>query len=99
MWYAIISEDVDNSAPLRAKARPDHIKRAQQLVDEGRLLVGGPHPAIDSEEPGEAGFTGSLIIADFESLEDARAWAESDPYALAGLFAKVRIEEWKKVIG
>ena len=98
MWYAIISEDVENSGPLRAKARPDHLQRAQQLVDEGRMLVGGPHPAIDSEDPGEAGFTGSLIIAEFDSLEAAKAWAEDDPYVHAGVYKSFVVKPFKVVL-
>lgn len=98
MWYAIISEDVENSGPLRAKARPDHIKRAKELADEGRILVAGPHPAIDSEEPGEAGFTGSLIVADFPSLEDARKWADDDPYVRGGVYRRFIVKPFKVVL-
>ena len=78
MWYMISSQDNENSLPARLAARSEHLNRLQQLSDEGRLLVAGPHPAIDNENPGEAGFTGSLVIADFASLEDAQAWADVD---------------------
>lgn len=98
MWYAIISEDVDGSLPLRASARDAHLERLRALVDEGRLLIAGPHPAIDAENPGDAGFTGSLVVAEFESLEDARAWADSDPYVDAGVYARVTVKPWKLVL-
>ena len=95
MYYAILCEDVSNSLPLRQQARPAHLERIQGLVDQGRLLVAGPHPALDTEDPGEAGFTGSLIIAEFESLEAATAWADSDPYVEAGVFSKVTVKPYK----
>jgi len=98
MWYAIIAEDVGDSLPLRAKARPDHLDRVRALVDEGRLLVAGPHPAIDAEDPGEAGFTGSLIIADFESLDAAEQWAAEDPYVKAGVYSNVEVKPFKMVL-
>lgn len=98
MLYAILCEDVENSLPLRVNARPAHLERIQQLVDAGRLLVAGPHPALDSEDPGDAGFTGSLIIAEFDSLEAATAWADSDPYVDAGVFNKVTVKPYKKVL-
>ena len=98
MWYAIISEDVPNSLPLRQEARPAHIERLKQLVNEGRLLTAGPHPAIDADDPGEAGFTGSLIVADFESLAAAQEWADVDPYVAAGVYAKVTVKPFKKVL-
>ena len=98
MLYAILCEDVENSLPLRGAARPAHLERIQELVDQGRLLVAGPHPALDTEEPGDAGFTGSLIIADFDSLEAATAWADSDPYVDAGVFSKVTVKPYKKVL-
>lgn len=98
MWYAIISEDVENSAPLRAKARPMHIERAKQLADEGRILIAGPHPAVDSEEPGEAGFTGSLIVADFDTLEEAQAWAADDPYVHGGVYREFVVKPFKVVL-
>ena len=98
MFYAILCEDVADSLPLRASARPAHLDRIQQLVNEGRLLAAGPHPALDTEDPGEAGFTGSLIIAEFDSLEAATAWADSDPYVDAGVFSKVIVKPYKKVL-
>ena len=98
MYYAILCEDVDNSLPLRASARPAHLQRLQDLVDQGRLLVAGPHPALDTEDPGDAGFTGSLVIAEFDSLEAATAWADADPYVGAGVFSKVLVKPYKKVL-
>jgi uncharacterized protein YciI len=98
MYYAILCEDVENSLPLRLQARPAHLKRIQHLVDQGRLLAAGPHPALDTEEPGEAGFTGSLIIAEFDSLESATAWADSDPYVDAGVFSRVTVKPYKLVL-
>lgn len=97
MWYAIISEDVPESLPLRAQARPDHLARLQALQAEGRLLTAGPLPAVDAEDPGEAGFTGSLVIADFASLDEARAWADADPYVAAGVYANVTVKPFRKV--
>jgi uncharacterized protein YciI len=98
MWYAIISEDVEDSLDRRASARPEHLARVNSLVDEGRLLIAGPHPAVDSLEPGDAGFTGSLIVAEFDSLEDAKAWADDDPYVKAGVYASVTVKPFKKVL-
>ena len=98
MWYAIISEDVDNSLPLRASARDAHLARLRELVAEGRLLIAGPHPAVDADDPGEAGFTGSLVVVDFPSLEDARAWADADPYVDAGVYARVTVKPFKRVL-
>jgi hypothetical protein len=98
MWYAIISNDVEDSLSLRKEARPAHLKRIEELVDAGRLLIAGPHPAIDSEDPGEAGFTGSLIVADFDSLQDAKDWASSDPYCAAGVYANVSVKPFKLVL-
>ena len=97
MYYAIISEDVADSLARRKGARPDHIARLRALRDQGRLLTAGPHPAIDSEEPGPNGFSGSLVIAEFDSLEDAQDWAEADPYCAAGVSAKVVVKPYKKV--
>jgi len=96
MWYAIISEDVSDSTELRKTARPAHLERVNALVDQGRLLVAGPHPAVDSPDPGTAGFTGSLIIAEFESLQDAETWASEDPYVQAGVYAKVTVKPFKQ---
>ena len=98
MYYAIISEDVPDSLSLRKGAREAHLARAQQLITEGRLFVAGPHPAIDTEDPGEAGFTGSLIIAEFDSLADAQAWADTDPYVEAGVYARVVVKPYKIVL-
>ena len=98
MWYAIISEDVDDSLGKRMGARPKHIERLNDLVNAGRLLTAGPHPAIDSEDPGDAGFTGSLIIAEFDSLEDAQTWADADPYLDAGVYKQVIVKPFKKVL-
>lgn len=98
MWYAIISEDVDNSLPLRAKAREAHLARLRTLVAEGRVLIAGPHPAIDAENPGEAGFTGSLVVVDFPSLDDAQSWADADPYVDAGVYASVTVKPFKLVL-
>ncbi|WP_439101999.1 YciI family protein [Congregibacter sp.] len=98
MYYAIFGTDVPNSLPLRMQVREEHLARVQALADQGRVLVGGPHPAIDSEDPGEAGFTGSLIIAEFPSLEDAQRWASEDPYSTSGVFASVDVKPFKIVI-
>jgi uncharacterized protein YciI len=98
MYYLIYSEDIENSLPLRKETRPAHLERIQVLVDQGRVLVAGPCPAIDSEDPGEAGFTGSLVIAEFPDLEQAQQWADTDPYALAGVYAKVVVKPYKKVL-
>jgi len=98
MWYAIISQDIENSLPLRKEARPAHLKRLEALKNEGRLLIAGPHPAIDSDDPGEAGFTGSLVVAEFDSLDTAQAWADADPYVAAGVYANVVVKPFKKVL-
>ena len=98
MLYAIISQDNENSLQDRLTARPKHLKRLTDLQDQGRLILAGPHPSIDSEEPGEAGFSGSLVVAEFESLETAKAWADADPYVAAGVYAKVIIKPFKKVL-
>ena len=97
MLYAIIATDIENSLEKRLSARPAHLERLQQMQKEGRLIIAGPHPSIDSEDPGEAGFSGSLIIAEFESLEEASSWAEADPYKAAGVYAKVTVKPFKKV--
>ncbi len=98
MYYAIISQDVENSLPLRKQARPAHLERLETLKAEGRLLVAGPFPAMDSPDPGEAGFTGSLVIAEFASLEEAQTWANADPYVAAGVYADVVVKPYKKVL-
>lgn len=95
--YAIISEDVENSLEKRMATRPAHIKRLQALQDEGRLVLAGPHPAVDSNEPGNAGFTGSLVVAEFDSLHTAQQWADNDPYNVAGVYANVTVKPFKKV--
>jgi len=97
MLYAIIAQDVDDSLQNRLAARPAHLERLNALLDEGRLVLAGPHPAIDTEDPGEAGFSGSLIVAEFNSLEDAQAWAADDPYQHAGVYASVTVKPFKKV--
>ncbi|MCA1772341.1 MAG: YciI family protein [Halomonas sp.] len=98
MLYAIISEDTANSLERRLAARPDHLARLEALRDEGRLVLAGPHPAIDANDPGEAGFSGSLVIAEFDSLEDAESWADADPYVIAGVYAQVTVKPFKKVL-
>ena len=98
MLYAIISQDVPNSLALRQTAREDHLKRLDQLKEEGRLILAGPHPAIDSENPGEAGFTGSLIVAEFGDQASAQVWADADPYIAAGVYQKIVVKPFKKVL-
>lgn len=98
MYYSIVSQDIENSLPLRKQARPAHLERLEALKTEGRLFVAGPHPAIDSNDPGEAGFTGSLVIAEFDSLDAAEAWADADPYVAAGVYANVVVKPFKKVL-
>ena len=98
MWYAIISEDVQNSLPLRAKSRAAHLDRMKALVNEGRVLVAGAHPAIDAEDPGPAGFSGGLVVIDFPSRQDAKEWAAADPYAAAGVYANVIVKPFKRVL-
>ena len=98
MYYAIISQDVPNSLELRQGARPAHIERLLALKDQGKLLVAGPHPAIDSDDPGEAGFSGSLVVAEFESLVAAQAWADADPYVSAGVYERVIVKPYKVVL-
>ena len=97
MYYAILGEDNENSLELRHKARPAHIARVQALHKQGRVLVAGPFPAIDSEDPGPAGFTGSLLIIEFDSLEEAEAWANADPYLETGVYKRVTVKPFKKV--
>jgi hypothetical protein len=98
MLYAIISEDVDDSGPLRKQARERHLERLHGLRDQGRLILAGPHPAVDTEDPGEAGFTGSLVVAEFDSLDEARAWADADPYVEAGVYRNVTVKPFKAVL-
>jgi uncharacterized protein len=97
MLYAIIATDIENSLEKRLATRPAHLERLNALLDEGRLILAGPHPAIDTEDPGEGGFSGSLIVAEFNSLEDAHAWAADDPYQQAGVYASVTVKPFKKV--
>lgn len=98
MLYVIFSQDVENSLPLRMKVREAHIARLNELKAQGRLLVAGPNPAIDSENPGDAGFTGSTVIAEFDSLEQAQAWADADPYIEGGVYQSVIVKPFKKVL-
>ncbi|HEY9133099.1 MAG TPA: YciI family protein [Dyella sp.] len=98
MWFAIIAQDVPDSLEKRKGARPAHIERLQKLLDEGRLFVAGAFPAIESEDPGPAGFTGSMILAQFPSQADAEAWAKDDPYVAAGVYADVRIKPFRKAL-
>jgi len=98
MWYSVSSQDVENSLEKRLSARPAHLARLEALKQQGRLLLAGPYPAIDSETPGEAGFTGSLVIAEFDSLDTAQQWADEDPYIDAGVYAHVTVKPFKKVL-
>ena len=98
MLYAIISNDTEDSLEKRMSVRPKHIERLNQLKSEGRLVIAGPHPAIDNNDPGEAGFTGSLVIAQFDSLEEARSWANDDPYMESGAYESVIVKPFKKVL-
>ena len=98
MFYAIISQDVENSLERRLSARTDHLARLYTLREEGRLLLAGPHPSIDTEDPGQAGFSGSLIVAEFDSLVQAQQWADDDPYCAAGVYKQVIVKPFKKVL-
>ena len=98
MWYAIISEDHENSLENRLSARPAHLSRLKELAASGRVLIAGPHPAIDSEDPGSAGFTGSLVVVEFPSLQAAEAWAEADPYIKAGVYKTVVVKPFNRVL-
>lgn len=98
MLYAIIAEDAADSLDKRAGARSAHLARLKALQHEGRLLLAGPHPAIDGAAPGPAGFTGSLVVAEFASLQDARAWADADPYVAASVYARVTVKPFEKVL-
>lgn len=98
MWYMIYAVDAPGTLKQRLKSRPDHLARLNALKDQGRLLIAGPTPAIDNEDPGEAGFTGSLVVAEFTSLEDAQAWADVDPYIAAGVYQEVTVKPYKKVL-
>lgn len=96
MWYAIIGNDVPNSLDKRVTARPAHVARLQELQSQGRLLLAGPFPAVDAVEPGVAGYSGSLIVAEFASLAAAQDWANADPYVAAGVYAQVRVQPFRK---
>jgi len=98
MLYAFICQDQPNSLQQRLQARPEHLARLQSLKEQGRLIIAGPHPAIDSEDPGQAGFSGSLIVADFENLATAEQWAAEDPYQKVGVYKKVSVKPFKKVL-
>jgi len=97
MLYVIYSEDVPNSLEKRTIARPAHIERLQALKDQGRIVLAGPTPAIDSEDPGSAGMTGSLVVIEFENLQAAQDWADKDPYAIAGVYKNVTVKPFKRV--
>jgi uncharacterized protein YciI len=97
MLYAVIARDAPGSLENRLAARPAHLQRLTELQDQGRLVLAGPHPAIDSEAPGEAGFSGSLVVAEFDSLEQAREWADADPYRATGVYAQVDVKPFLKV--
>ncbi|HLF31043.1 MAG TPA: YciI family protein [Xanthomonadales bacterium] len=98
MWYVIYSHDLDGSLERRQAARAAHLARLQELLGQGRLLLAGPRPAIDAEDPGPAGFLGSLVVAHFDSLQDAQAWAEADPYVAAGVYQRVEVTPFKRVL-
>ena len=98
MWYVINSTDTEDSLNRRLSVRAAHLARLLQLQDEGRLLLAGPYPSVDSNDPGPAGFTGSLIVAEFDSLEDAQAWADADPYVAAGVYTSVAVKPFSKVL-
>ena len=97
MFYAIMATDPPDSLSARLAARPDHLARLQTLQEQGRLLLAGPLPAVDSEDPGSAGFTGSLVVAEFPSLDDAQHWADNDPYVAAGVYQQVTVKPFKRV--
>jgi hypothetical protein len=98
MWYVIIGKDIEDSLQLRMETRDSHLARLNDLTDQARILVAGPIPAIDSEDPGEAGFSGSIIIAEFNSLRDAEDWANKDPYVIAGVFSEITVKPFKRVL-
>ena len=98
MFYAIISQDVENSLERRLSARTDHLARLHTLQEEGKLILAGPHPSIDTEDPGQAGFSGSLVVAEFDSLTQAQQWADDDPYCSAGVYQQVTVKPFKKVL-
>ena len=98
MLYSIVGQDVANSLKARLAARPDHVERLKQLVSQGKLILAGPNPAIDSSDPGDAGFTGSIIIAEFDSLQAAQEWADQDPYILTGVYASVEVKPFNQAL-
>jgi uncharacterized protein YciI len=98
MWYSIYSKDFEGSLQARLDARPAHVARLEALLAEGRLLLAGPRPAIDADDPGPAGFQGSLVVAGFESLQQAQAWADADPYVEAGVYESVEVSPFKRVL-
>jgi len=98
MLYSIVGQDVENSLKARLAARPDHVERLKQLVSQGKLILAGPNPAIDSSDPGDAGFTGSIIIAEFDSLQAAQEWADQDPYILSGVYASVEVKPFNQAL-
>ena len=98
MYYAINGTDVEDSLDKRLGARPAHIARLQELKNEGRLLLAGPYPTVDAEDPGEAGYSGSLIVAEFDSLEEAHTWAQADPYVGAGVYSNVSVKPFRKAL-
>ena len=98
MLYSIVGIDVENSLKARLAARPDHVERLKQLVSQGKLILAGPNPAIDSSDPGDAGFTGSIIIAEFDSLQAAQEWADQDPYILSGVYASVEVKPFNQAL-
>ncbi len=98
MLYSIIGKDVENSLQARLAARPEHVERLKQLVNQGKLVLAGPNPAIDSSDPGDAGFTGSIIIAEFDSLQDAQDWADADPYILGGVYESVEVKPFNQAL-
>lgn len=98
MWYAIMAEDTPNSLDKRLEARPDHLRRLQELQDTGRLLLAGPFPAIDSLDPGPAGYSGSLIVAEFPNLDEATAWANNDPFVISNVYKHVIVKPFRKTL-
>lgn len=98
MWYVIVAEDVENSLEARMTARPAHLARLTELQSQGKLLLAGPFPAIDSQDPGKAGFSGSLIVAEFNDLSAAKIWAEADPFVIAGVYASVTVKPFRKTL-
>lgn len=98
MWYSLVCHDVEDSLEKRTAARPAHIARLVDLRNQGRLLLAGPNPAVDSNDPGAAGFTGSIVVAEFESLEDAQEWADQDPYMKSGVYSKITVKPFTRVL-